>query len=94
MRLIDVEQVYCSDCDLKGKCEALIEQKMLVCDVKSMPTIDAVPVVRCKDCKHQEACTRLVTEVIYDPVLKENVCYHYQMEYCSYGERRTTDEEV
>ena len=59
-----------------------------------LPTIDAVEVVRCKDCKHQEACTRLVTEVIYDPVLKENVCYHHQMEYCSYGERRTDHESL
>lgn len=57
--------------------------------IDKCPTIDAVEVIRCKDCKHQEACTRLVTEVIYDPVLKENVCYHCQMEYCSNGEPRS-----
>lgn len=27
---------------------------MIVCDIAKQPTIDAVPVVRCKDCKHYE----------------------------------------
>lgn len=84
MRLIDVEQVYCAECEARKLCD----RGDVFCDIKSMPTVDAVPVVRCEDCKHQEACTRLVTEVIYDPVLKENVCCHSLMEYCSNGERR------
>ena len=46
MRLIDVERLYCSDCEYRDNCENV------TCDVKGMPTIDAVPVVRCKDCKH------------------------------------------
>lgn len=46
MKLVDIEQVYCSDCEGKDVCEKV------TCDVKKMPTIDAVPVVRCKDCKY------------------------------------------
>ena len=34
MRLIDVEEVFCSDCEEKDQCENVI------CDVKSMPTIN------------------------------------------------------
>lgn len=43
------------------------------------PTIDAVPVVRCKDCKH---------------LLRDNECplrtwfVHVEDDFCSYGERR------
>ena len=52
------------------------------------PTIDAVPVVRCKDCKHGYPCG------------DEIVCYHPEYElaegkwsykkdfFCSYGERK------
>lgn len=28
---------------------------MIVCDIAKQPTIDAVPVVRCKDCKRHNA---------------------------------------
>lgn len=34
MRLIDADEVFCSDCEEKDQCENV------VCDVKSMPTID------------------------------------------------------
>lgn len=35
MRLIDADEVFCSDCEEKDQCENV------VCDVKSMPTIDS-----------------------------------------------------
>ena len=53
--------------------------------LKKQPTIDAVPVVRCKDCKHYE---------IHKPKVLEN-CerkgYIIPMkpdDFCSYGERK------
>lgn len=58
------------------------------------PTIDAVPVVRCKDCKHwkrfrddrglckQETFT--LDDNTVDPVTEPN-------DFCSYGERREDD---
>ena len=51
-----------------------------VSSIDLAPTIDAVPVVRCKDCKHWEDgwlgyCTKCHTAIPYDG-------------YCSYGERK------
>ena len=36
MKLVDVEQIYCSDCEHKGHCENV------TCDIKTMPTVDPV----------------------------------------------------
>ena len=62
--------------------------------LNDMPTVDAVPVVRCKDCKHYRPqkksahwenranyCNRIVTIKVqpYD--------------FCSYGERKDSDNE-
>ncbi len=33
---------------------SLPEQVVSVNDIEALPTIDAVPVVRCKDCKHRD----------------------------------------
>lgn len=57
--------------------------------VDEQPTVDAVPVVRCKDCKHYE---------IHKPKVLEN-CerngYIIPMkpdDFCSYGERKDGDD--
>ena len=56
--------------------------------ISNVPTVDAVPVVRCKDCKHYE---------IHKPKVLEN-CerngYIIPMkpdDFCSYGERKDGD---
>lgn len=36
MRLGDLEQIFCSDCEDKERC------KIVACDIKAMPTIDPV----------------------------------------------------
>ena len=57
--------------------------------IDDMPTVDAVEVVRCKDCKHWE-CWRSSGEGTGDCNLDEGyqtlATQHY--DYCSYGERR------
>lgn len=55
--------------------------------ILSAPTVDAVEVVRCKDCKHYknaEGCKPLCQkfEGLYG--------YPKEDDFCSYGERRTT----
>ena len=48
MKLVDVEQIYCSDCEHKGHCENV------TCDIKTMPTIDPVEAARgcyCRECR-------------------------------------------
>lgn len=49
---------------------------------KTVPSVDAIEVVRCKDCKHREKCEQMV--------VFENGKYitsGYKLDYCSYGER-------
>lgn len=51
MRLVDVEQLYCTDCPEKDNCENVS------CDVKIMPTIDPVHAAGgcyCRECKYKE----------------------------------------
>lgn len=46
MRLIDIEAEVCADCVCRDRCD-----RQPYCWAKEMQTVDAVPVVRCKDCK-------------------------------------------
>ena len=82
MRLIDLDSEYIQETLYRRgfKTRQDIEEWL-----NSAPTIDAVPVVRCKDCKHYE---------IHKPKVLEN-CerkgYIIPMkpdDFCSYGERK------
>ena len=75
MRLIDVDAIP----------ENEMNYPVWVC-LRKQPTIDAVPVIRCKDCKywirdrknHQAGdCLMLVPEA-----------WVYEHDFCSYGERK------
>ena len=79
MRLIDIEAEVCADCVFRDKCD-----RQAYCWAKEMQTVDAVPVIRCRECKH---C---------DP---ENYHCDHPMgtaaplkrkpdDFCSYGERK------
>ena len=63
-RLIDADALYqsfgasgnCNDCSLDAyKCQYYNEHTLMeFCErIEDAPTVDAVPVVRCKDCKWQ-----------------------------------------
>ena len=65
------------------------DEAVLVSDIMNASPVDAVPVVRCKDCKHYE---------IHKPKVLEN-CerngYLIPMkhdDFCSHGERKDDDE--
>lgn len=47
MRLIDIEAEVCADCVCRDKCDS-----QAYCWAKAMQTVDAEPVVRCRECKH------------------------------------------
>lgn len=56
-------------------------------DIDTSPTIDAVPVVRCQECKHKNttACPA------YDaPFMRTSL----RIKFCSEGQRREADHEV
>ena len=83
-RIVDVEQVFCAECEYKGKCGPMIQRKELLCDVPSMPTIDAVPVVRCGECKRCDPetmhCDHPMGTALPLPRKPDD--------FCSYGERK------
>lgn len=84
MRLIDIEAEVCADCVCRDKCD-----RQAYCWAKAMQTVDAAPVVRCKDCKYSYAdleglcCT-------YGPPIDCIVPGDYG---CVYGKRRASDGE-
>lgn len=74
MRLIDIEAEVCADCVCRDKCD-----RQAYCWAKAIQTVDAVPVVRCKECKWAGgdfACYRGV------------MVQHKPEDFCSYGERK------
>ena len=80
MRLIDIEAELCADCVCRYKCD-----RQTNCFVKEMQTVDAVPVIRCLECKQGE---------IDDPDFPDQYYCHAGCGwnkgdfYCAYGERK------
>ena len=80
MRLIDIEAEVCADCVCRDKCD-----RQAYCWAKEMQTVDAVPVVRCRECKQGE---------VDDPDFPDQYYCHAGCGwnngdfYCSYGERK------
>lgn len=60
-------------------------------EIAHMPTVDAVPVVRCKDCKHSISCVDKSGAIAYVVCnldeYSDGVELRTPMDYCSYGER-------
>lgn len=95
MRLIDADEFIkdeCNSCD--GSCESLpcdcLECKAdcrcdFIKDLENAPTIDAVQIVRCKDCKHSRKDDVFHTRWCQKPgsirVVKDEF-------FCAYGERK------
>lgn len=83
MRLIDADE-------LKGKAFATPDdgEHFVYCqDIDEAPTVDAVPVVRCKDCKHYEmgVCLKIYSD---GNVSKDAWQRRKPVDFCSYGERK------
>lgn len=93
MRLVDVDELKKQMCDecFGGHCGNRCYEWDLM---SNAPTVDAVPVVRCKDCVY---CKRF-NDVWYLPKRDELLCtlyvetYHTtENDFCSRGERRKDD---
>lgn len=56
--------------------------------IKKMPTIDAVPVVRCKDCSYWKAAKVNAKGFLICPASGMEIT---EDDYCSYGERKEDD---
>ena len=74
-RLIDADALIAW---IKDGQQMTSKMKSIICYIKTMPTIDAESVVRCKECKHKD-------DIV-------NYCYENDRnikadDFCSYGER-------
>ena len=58
--------------------------------IEELPAVDAVPVIRCRDCKHWWKVNELCTHQRH---VHGTVCAHEckAMDYCSDGERRDSE---
>lgn len=89
MRLIDADALiaeYCEDCEayLNKVCDRDVCGTVLM--LATAPTIDAVEVVRCKDCVWCEQGKS------YEPYCNhptDGMCDVQRDDFCSYGERRS-----
>lgn len=57
-----------------------------ISEIDKLPTVDAVPVVRCRDCKHWHKETLFCDYMPYGEA-QERVNW-YADDFCSYGERK------
>ena len=99
MRLADVDMIY-DEVEKQYKGATGIERNCnrnflnLICHA---PTIDAVPVVRCKNCKHFNLQTHECENELLSTDHEGGASYSlnfYDDDFCSYGEWREADHEV
>lgn len=89
MRLIDADKFILA---LMDASLSSVDEDTILDLVDSIPTVDAVPVVRCKDCKHkgwvQEPCHGKSVDYckVWDCTLR-----NLKTTFCSYGERKESD---
>lgn len=94
MRLIDADDLEMNlfDADwLVDNDEHMVEDIL-----RKQPTIDAVPVVRCKDC-HFWTPSGVFGEYVIGGVYEYGRCPYFsetrECFYCQYGQKRTSNEE-
>lgn len=88
MRLIDadeLEKIYMRNSITDT---VTVGEKTVLQNLRAAPTIDAVHIVRCKDCKHYENHRLKVFE---NCVRNERYIPMKPDDFCSYGERRKED---
>ena len=93
MRLIDVDSLIAKHCE--GCIEYRIGCKTdPVCasfmwfEVTDAPIVDAVPVVRCKECKHYKKYDDEIEGVTWQGLCKNGEFFTDDLDFCSRGERK------
>ena len=89
MRLIDADAtIYALNVANRGDSKDVI-RNLVICFLLASPTVDAVPVIRCRDCKH---CRRELAQGKW-----EGSCRYWNThsvmlnDFCSYGERKDNE---
>lgn len=109
MRLIDADEfedaLENTEYDISPAYEPDGYSHKLICEVlEEIPTVDAVPVVRCKDCVEFEQKGKYPARMPeYPDEMPYGYCYHWDYEegmlpnqvdgddFCSYGERKVDE---
>ena len=86
MRLIDADALI-AKAYIMQEPNGFIHSVVTERQIAKAPTIDAVPVVRCKDCKNREFEN---LDAIYH-WCEEHAWYVTDDDFCSYGERKDGD---
>lgn len=83
MRLIDADKLERQEFDGEEACFDYVDTE----DIDNAPTVDTVPVVRCKDCKHYDMGVCLK---IYSDGNVHSAAWQKRKpeDFCSYGEQR------
>ena len=90
-RLIDADAIidFIDMGHTRSPLETCFSERDVVDMLESAPTVDAVPVVRCRDCKHWHKDTVFCGYMSYGEA-SERVNW-YADDFCSYGERKDGD---
>lgn len=97
MRLVDADNAR--ECFGGDGVTGAVMQRMF----DSLPTIDAVPVVRCRECKYYHADTGWCDQLSYFQTSDGEPCspaesmdwkMFQENDYCSMGQRKEADHEV
>ena len=92
-RLIDANALisYMDECSKESRFRVYYGYAKSFID--DAPTIDAVPVVRCKDCKHYDmgVCLKIYSDGNTHPEAWQS---RKSEDFCSYGERKDDDNET
>lgn len=74
-----------SEFDEKWACTGSTVKKLMIEHISRAPTVDAVPVVRCGECRYS-SFVKSISKFMCE---KCNGFMRYSDDYCSYGERKT-----
>lgn len=95
-RLIDkynlIKTIPNTDIDMFENCGrcTLLDKEEVIAIINKAPTIDAVEVVRCENCKHYKPSTVVSRKMCFrKDVDGVQVCYDFKPDdFCRYGERK------
>lgn len=89
MRLIDADALYDELYENMDEDEVL--DRIPPCYVDNAPTVDAIPVIRCRDCTNWKPYGSKAARKIGDPLERYGGCEiwhggHLETDFCSYGQ--------
>nr|DAI09960.1 MAG TPA: hypothetical protein [Caudoviricetes sp.] len=95
MRLIDADKAigrYYAEWEKQDISDGAQDRDWLKQCIDEAPTIDAVPVVRCRECKHYKDLGTYYR--LMDCTHRDGLTNPDEDDFCSYGQRKETDHEV